>query len=110
MEVQGSAAVTNAVVQQNRVLQANKLEHGKDLQQTLQIVKVEDSVALADRRSFNNTQASLTDAIDRLNAALRQHQINGRREDQFQNQNTVLRDIKDYMLKTEMKRVVDSIV
>ncbi|HCH31631.1 MAG TPA: hypothetical protein DE045_01660 [Oceanospirillaceae bacterium] len=109
MEVQGSAAVTNAAVQQNRVIQAEKLEHGQDLQAIHQIVKVEDSVALADRRSFTNTQASLTDAIDRLNAALRQHQINGRREDQFQKQNTVLRDIKDYMLKTEMDRVVDSV-
>ena len=109
MEVQGSAAVNNAALQQNRVIQAEKLEHGQDLQQTHQIVKVEDSVALADRRSFNNTQASLSDAIDRLNAALRQHQITGRLEGQFQKQNTVLQGIKDYMLKTEMDRVVDSV-
>ena len=109
MEVQGSAAVTNAAVQQNRVIQAEKLEHGQDLQEINQIVKVEESFAMADRRSFNTTQASLTDAINHLNAALRQHQITGRKEDQFQQQNTVLRDIKDYMLKTEMDRVVDSI-
>ena len=109
MEVQGSAAAANAAFQQSRVVQAEKLEHGKDLQQIQQIVKVEDSVALGDRRSFNNTQASLTDAINRLNTALRQHQIIGKSDDQFQKQNTVLSNMKDYMLKTEMDRVIDAV-
>jgi hypothetical protein len=31
MAVQGSAAVINAAVQQSRVIQAEKLEHGQDL-------------------------------------------------------------------------------
>ena len=110
MEVQSAGSISNAAAQYTRIAQAGKLEHSQDLQEAQQIIKLDDAAASSDRRFFDMSQASLNDAIARLNTSLKYHEITNKQDDQLQQQNAVLRNLSDYNLKSDTERAVDTIV